>query len=396
MFVNQLKESLNMQRSRQHIYATKYVSSKEPPVGFSDLQKAIYDTAKTMSSWGKRLPLRWIHLETALDVERDAGSNILTFDLVCKLAKESSLSTKSDNKEIILFLSYQHECGHVIFFKDLSNYIILKPRWLIDAFKCLVSNQLNDDLLYSQDWADFEETGKLTDTLISDLFGKVPELKLMVYKEHLLPVLEKFDIIVKLKNKDRTSYYMPCMMNSLQFDTICNKYDLESYNRTSWLLLEFEFLPPAFFNHVLVNYIRKFPISSVNGKASLYRRIGVFDLEKQCCKKLVICEDKNLIAFQIWIYKDKLDKPVQFHDFPQDLTNMVDMLSKRYQICCKYKVKMKCSISDYRKAESRFEYKDLQGDTKYLCDEHGCTHECLDVYKYWFSDKVDVSYTCNY
>jgi len=357
------------------------------------LQSAIFETATEMSSWGKELPLRWIHLETALDGERDAGSNILPFHLVVKLAKDSSLPT-SDNEEIILFLRYQHECGHVIFFKDLPDYIILNPRWLIDAFKCLVSaHQFQRTLLHLEDWTELEETGRLTNKLISKLFEKVPKLKFMEYKEHLLHVLEKFDIIVKPNNiENMTSYYMPCMIKPSSFNVICDKFGVHtpSCHRTSWLLLEFEFLPPAFFNHVLVGYIRKFKVSIENGaRLSLYRGIGVFDIDKSGCRKLVICADKNLIAFQIWMYGNVLHST--FHDFRHTLTNMVDMLSERYQICCKYKVKLKCSESDYQKAEGRFEYKDLQDDQIYFCPEHLREHECLDVYKYWFSDKVDVS-----
>jgi hypothetical protein len=70
---------------------------------------------------------------------------------------------------------------------------------------------------------------------------------------------------------------------------------------------------------------------------------------------------------------------------------MVDMLSARYQICCKYKVKLKCSESDYQKAEGRFECKDLQEYKICFCPEHYMEHECLDVYKDWFSDMGDVS-----
>jgi hypothetical protein len=190
------------------------------------------------------------------------------------------------------------------------------------------------------------------------------------------------------------------MIKPSSFNVICDKFGVHtpSCHRTSWLLLEFEFLPPAFFNHVLVGYIKKFNVSiesTENGaRLSLYRGIGVFDIDTSGCRKLIICADKNLIAFQIWIYGNALHST--FHDFRQILTNMVDMLSERYQICCKYKVKVKCSESDYQKAEGRFEYKDLQDDKIYFCPEHHKEHECLDVYKYWFSDKVDVSYTCNY
>jgi hypothetical protein len=53
------------------------------------------------------------------------------------------------------------------------------------------------------------------------------------------------------------------MIKPSSFNVICDKFGVHapSCHRTSWLLLEFEFLPPAFFNHVLVGYIRKFNVS---------------------------------------------------------------------------------------------------------------------------------------
>jgi hypothetical protein len=46
--------------------------------------------------------------------------------------------------------------------------------------------------------------------------------------------------------------------------------------------------------------------STENGaRLSLYRGIGMFDIDKSGCRKLVICADKNLIAFQIWNFFKK-------------------------------------------------------------------------------------------
>ena len=392
-FDEQLLSIFRRQRPRQHFSRRLCVSNKEPSKDeFVALQLAISEIGSTMSSWGEELPFRWIHLETALDGERNAGINILSLNDVFKLAQDKSLHT-SNNKDIFLFLRYQHECGHVIFFEDLKDYIILNPRWLIEAFKCLVSNQLKSTLGHLEDWTNLLEKGELTDMLISEMFIKDEKnLKFVENKEHLLLVLEKFDIIVKLKNEDKKSYFMPYVIKPSTFEDMCMLYGVESYYRTSWLLLEFEFLPPAFFNHVLVGYIRKFDISiDKDGNCSLYRGIGMFEMDATRCKKLVICASKNLIALQIWIYKNQFDK--EFHGHRETLTDMVDELSKRYKICCKYKVKMICSKSDYQEAKDSFEYKP-QDHTIYLCNKHQDTHKHSDVYKYWFSD--EVSYTCSY
>jgi hypothetical protein len=72
---------------------------------------------------------------------------------------------------------------------------------------------------------ELKETGKLTDTVFSKLFEKGKDLGLRKCKEHLLQVLEKFDIIVKpYKIQDVTSYYMPCLIRPSSFDDICSNF----------------------------------------------------------------------------------------------------------------------------------------------------------------------------
>jgi hypothetical protein len=394
-----LKEGTTFQHETSIIYLSNKQHLKEE---FLLLKAAILKKATKMSSWGKELPSRWIHWEALLDNEHEAGSNILPFHLVADLLpKDDSLLTCHDD-EISLFLRYQHECGHVIFFEVLPDFVILNPRWLIDSFKCLVSAPMfQANLISSEDLKELEETGRLTDTVFTKLFEKVKDLDSKKCRKHLLLVLEKFDIIVKpYEIEDMTSYYMPCLIRPSSFEQICSNFGVheKTCHRTSWLLLEFEFLPPAFFNHILVDYIRNLRVSVEStkdgGRLSFYRGIGVFNTKETDCEKLVICAHRDSIAVQIWIFSKVSDSV--FHDYPQILMNLVDKLSKRYQICCKYKVKMKCRTSDYRKTEDRKECKDLQGLKDYYCTEHKIAHQCSDVYRYWFSDKVIVSYTCNY
>jgi hypothetical protein len=81
----------------------------------------------------------------------------------------------------------------------------------------------------------------LTDTVFTKLFEKVKDLDSKKYKEHLLLVLEKFDIIVKpYKIQDMTSYYMPCLISPSSFEQICSNFGVheKTCHRTSWLLLD--------------------------------------------------------------------------------------------------------------------------------------------------------------
>ncbi|CAG2236526.1 unnamed protein product [Mytilus edulis] len=130
--------------------------------------------------------------------------------------------------------------------------------------------------------------------------------------------MEKFDIIVKpniaeeesvsaleendVINKSQiptVSYYVPCLIKSKPIRNIVDsfKVDGKDFNRTSWICMHFDFLPPAFFNHFLVNYIRRYQISLEPSKhrcrPALYRGMGVFNLDSSGLTKLAVCEALN-------------------------------------------------------------------------------------------------------
>ncbi|CAG2246215.1 unnamed protein product [Mytilus edulis] len=144
---------------------------------FSEYTRCNIKNSKKMSNWGEPVPLKWILLETLIDINRNNGKSFITLDEMITIAKHPQIEIH-DYQEVLLFLRFQHEVGKVIFFDDINNLIILDPQWLANAFRCLVSDRINiidkvddkDKIQIASDMTELTNKGKISDLLIKTLF----------------------------------------------------------------------------------------------------------------------------------------------------------------------------------------------------------------------------------
>ncbi|CAG2184690.1 unnamed protein product [Mytilus edulis] len=112
-----------------------FISNKVPQKDEIDSLKIhISKLAKEMNYFAEELPTKWINLEIALDVSKDLNKTVYSWEDIMKLA----LAYMIEEKELLLFLNYQHKIGNIIFFEDERDFIILQPNWLVKCFRCLV------------------------------------------------------------------------------------------------------------------------------------------------------------------------------------------------------------------------------------------------------------------
>lgn len=277
-----------------------YISNVEPSKSaFEKLRTSIMDIGKGMAVWGEDYPVRWINLERALNKLRKEKHTVLKLENIIEVAKNCSVPITS-KEEVILFLEFQHKMGNVIFYNDesLNDCVIIEPSWLINAFKCIVCA---DEFRKFSAMPNYKEitTFKEKGVLSEDILRKMFENEHSVYLPHMkyvLGVMEKFDIIVKVKD---SSFVCPSLIEkqSSTLEKILDDNGIHKEERSSWLCIEFAFLPPALYNHLLVYCMR----DSEFEKPDLFHEIGVF------CKKgsnelelFVLCKSKNTIAVQIW------------------------------------------------------------------------------------------------
>ncbi|VDI72377.1 Hypothetical predicted protein [Mytilus galloprovincialis] len=403
-FLKHLNSAMSKQEKRRHFRQPHFLSNKIPSENkqeFEELRTDILRKAKALSNWEENLPIRWIVLEKEMyrkqtettiflseaqgETLRCKNKKVILYTEAQRLATKCSFpDVQKDMSELDSFLKYEHEIGNIIFFKEVREYIVLDPEWLVDVFRCFVSHDYNGEALGMPEWAVLDETGKLEDALIEKLLKKVPTLILTKHKQYLLKLMEEFGIIVKPKNEDyRNDIYMPCMIKPRPFQEILRNVDDESKHckKSAWFSLVFNFLPPSYFNHILVSFVKNQQLchNKNDSNLSMYRNIGIFQLNDTGSEILVICLSKNLIAMQV---RQLQSDDVCYSYVKDELINLVDLIKQRYRINVTYEIRFKCpggSLSD----NAGISYDGAMENSEYRCTYHNEMHLCKDVYRSW-------------
>lgn len=391
-----MEKILSNNEKRKHIRKVHFLSNTHPSENgqeFKDLREDIFIKARTIKKWGDNLPPKWIVLEKEIYKKINNGEYIMSYNTAVCLATEFLYTNdQKDNSELDLFLRYEHDIGNIIFFDDVKNFIVLNQKWLVEVFKCFVSYKYKTELIQMTEWSDLEKTGKLWDNLILKLLEKVPHLTLTKHKDFVLQIMEKFDIIVRpINDVVNKCFYMPCMIKAVGLKQIVSETGAKDWRKTSWFCLEFDFLPPSYFNHVLVSFVKENKLRrKKDNQLCIYRNIGIFDLNDQSTKVLIICLSKNVIAMQVWQWN--VDN-VCYTDIKNKLIDRVHLMKRRYRINIKYDIIFKCSKGNCYKKEGRVDFETVLGSNEYRCSEHRAIHSCKDILRSW----VTVCYkTINY
>lgn len=372
-------------------------STDDNDENFEELRSEILRIAQSTSNWDKKVPLKWIHLERSLLEEISSGQFILSINQIRELAATTNHPI-TDHKEIELFLMYHHSIGTYIFFEDLPEYVVLYPQWLADAFKSIVSaDKFLIDVSIVTEWENFRKTGRLGEKLLENLFNKQsPEIT--ENKDHILKVMEKFDIIVRpkimLKSQkvvQESHYYVPCMMRTKNLQEIASLFNCKS--KSSWLCLEFEFLPLPLVTCVLVTCSRELSVAtfrnSLNGDELIfYRDFALFHLEDYEDELLLISSFKNVIEIQVW----KLGEQKRaYHTLRQEVDSLLQRLSRLFQMNISYKTKLKCSSAKFGNFVGMVDIEDIEQKSQYFCKHHNDIHSTSQMYFDWIGEEVQVN-----
>lgn len=388
-FRKKLVSLLGSEEKIKHLRRICYVSNTEPSEkDFDYLRKSIFEIGRSMKTCGEMLPLRWINLERSLDLVRESGVNILPLSAFAKLASEFRIENQN---EIQLFLRYQHKKGNIIYFDSLEQHIILNQKWLADAFRCLVSDQFDDDLKLTIEWGMLEESGELDNNLIAKLFKKEPMLNFSEHKALLLNIMEMFGIIVKLKPspKYKQSYYMPCMIDKeAGIRQVKDCFGVNNTNCTPWLCVAFDFMPLDLFNYIFCYFVRRYRVCTepLTGKVAMYHGMGVFFLDDTDFWKFVVCFSKNAVLVQIW-YWQKIE-PGRHKSMLNQLILEIEVVKVKYEPRrIDYVVKLMCPDANIYNSAGRFSYQDLKG-RKVFCNQHSDIHDTISFSQSWFEDYI--------
>lgn len=340
-----------------------------------------------MQNWGKPMPIKWILLEYLIEINNENGRNFLQLNDMLNLAKHPDIAM-SNFDEVLSFLRFQCEVGNIIFFEDITNLIILNPQWLANAFRCLVSHKLDIDTADQQVCSamnELKEKGIISDLLVTELFKSKVGNQFFEQKKDLLSVMKRFDILVEIEGTN--SYIMPSMIPSSSVSDVRKSIGIFEGNcqMSSWFCLEFAFLPPAFFNHLSVWLIQKYPpckVTDDNESLALYRGICVFNFDNSGCDKLLMTMSTNIIALQVFSFdsgENKLGKLCS--SVRKELIRRIEVIIKRYKLNIHYEQTYKCGGDHYNTHTMSLEV--LQSKERMYCTYHKKVHESKMIYLHW-------------
>ncbi|XP_052083874.1 uncharacterized protein LOC127721233 isoform X2 [Mytilus californianus] len=388
---NKLHDVLERQGKYHHLRNIHFVSNMDKSDNqFEQLRQDIFGAVELMNNWGEPMPVVWILLEHLIDINKKNGMNFTNLSGIVKMAKHREINIVDINI-VLTFLRFQHKEGNIIFFDDIQDLIILNPKWLVDAFRCLVSDKIDATLQHLDDWSILTRSGKASDYLISRLFQSETKRQFFNQKEDLLKVMVKFDILIKI---EETSYYiMPSKMPSLSFDKVCAAIGVErpNCNRTSWLCLKFEFLPPAFFNHLSAWLIQKYKRDVNESPPALYRGICVFDTDRSECEKVFLAMSSNTIAIQLLSFSTETPEfGSTCSILCQELITKVKDITKRYQLTLDFEIHFKCSKGHYHTDTKS--YMQLIKKREFFCADHKEAHQSELIYSPWMMHHAYKNY----
>ncbi|CAC5414723.1 unnamed protein product [Mytilus coruscus] len=390
---NIFKYTKNMSEDElRHIRQDYFISNTEDdPSVFQQIREDILNLARKMKSWNKDYPLKFIQLEKRLEGKKKELP-IISFQEIRHMSTDTS--NPLNDEELELFLEFHHEIRALVYFKDLPSYIILDTQWLSDVFRCIVTARKFQTISIKniKKWEELYSRGKLHSEVLEDIFKK--ENNFSKHKDHILNVMEKFDIIIRPTISERDGaeekpcYYVPCMIKKEPEGDIYEMFNVTENTcfKSTWLCYKFKFLPTHLMNHLIASLCRKYKIAEIVTKEhkrqiALFRGSAVFELKTTKLAKLHVMKCPNLIKMQVWQFDKRREGGLYkcIDDFVTE--EIVKIISTRFKMSnVNVEKKWECGLTkpEYVTGSNDFSEEQI---TEYYCETCTCTHAFTDEWQ---------------
>ncbi|XP_041360166.1 uncharacterized protein LOC121376383 [Gigantopelta aegis] len=289
---------------------------------------------------GEQIPIKWLKFEQEIVQLADEGTNFATYDQMSEIAHNHDIISLD---EVQTMLEFYHALGVVIHYGALStpssvlqDTVVLKPQWLIDMFKRIITTDEPHDKwnLLSDKWDELLETGVLEEPLIDKLWEDA-----LGQKHLLLKLMETFDLISeRLPPQGLTkSYYVPMCLRKCQ-----DKRRLYSpFENDAVFYLDFSgFLPDGLFFRILTRTVRW---SQDNGGRDLhlFRRVARFYLDS----------DHDFVLELAPRCYQRIKVTIMFVGDGNDRMTVTDTTTRKSPTpaaCARVRYFLECTLSDLR------------------------------------------------
>ena len=255
-------------------------------------------------NFGEAIPKTWRDLHIRLDELRTAGTKIVPYKEI-QIINES-LSFPLGEEELKLFITFLHDMGYCLHFDGggLGDYVILEPKWIIDAIKVFVTcDRFGLQFWKRFEWWQMRFSGQVKESYILQQWQSRDKESFHEFKEYLLLVLEKLDILCRAKLYSRSGedtqaefYTVPCMINSAVPD-----FDLLHQPAVSMTYAFPIVVPVAIYNRLVCACLVLWPV--FNGH--IYSGLVVLKSGQSHCIVLQMREGSILVSF---LHIDSLQK----------------------------------------------------------------------------------------
>lgn len=259
----------------------------------SELRSIVFDVARRMPWWGKLKPAKWINLEHVL-MSMMETSPITSVKDIIDADKDTTMPVE-DEDEVRAFLRTQHNAGHLLYFEEegLSDSVVLRPQWIIDAFKSFVlsldhARRVNIMRTFVNEICD---KAVLRKDFINHLWKQEDYKQFGDFKDILLLYLTKLSIISKGCSGSETEefYFVPSLLQEcdreqeLDFqysDVDSSQTDVPARTPALFLKVDNNYYHQSLFPSLLADCLGRWQPVSQNNRYKLYRNGGVFSLDK--------------------------------------------------------------------------------------------------------------------
>ncbi|XP_071143940.1 uncharacterized protein [Mytilus edulis] len=383
-----------------------FISNKDDADSvFKQIREDILTLARKLNTWNNKYPLKFIKLEERLQEEK-TKLPIISYQEVREMSLK--LPKALSERELNLFLEFHHALRTLVFFADIKEYIVLDTQWLSDAFKCIVTAKKFHATTKNQElWDKFFETGKLNEEVLEDIFKKQKPI-LRNHKDHILNVMEKFDIIIRPnRSEGANDIYVPCMIKKEPEDDIYKMLNVtkDINTRSTWLCFKFRFLPPHLINHLIASLNRKYTFAEVvdhkmdkgrrekkrrksshiaekivteqkKRQIALFKGTAVFELQETKLRKLLVMTCLNVIQIQVWEFGEDIKKDMYKYiaDFVTEELNAI--MHTRFKMSnVTFEKTWECGLTKPQSVTGSNKFKPI---TEYQCDTCQIKHMFID------------------
>ena len=181
------------------------------------LREKISALCRQLPQFDEFIPVKWLRFEKALTNASLEGYNSLKLSETWRIAVDvCGITDRSEFRAALNFLHDQRILVHFDDSAELNDLVILKPQWLVDILKEVITVKPfeQEQSAHEDQWKELEASGVLKRDLLEHVWRHLLNQRNTI--EALVSIMEKFNLICRWPSSSSTEEFLvPHMLKSL-------------------------------------------------------------------------------------------------------------------------------------------------------------------------------------